>query len=99
MEDSEAKPRPRAGRLRRATAAGRVDESQESFRARRALEESPVQLGVQIPRRLSLRLDYLLYQLAVEGVDLSKKDLVKMALELLPEEVTPEFLLGVERKP
>ena len=84
---------PSSPRLRSEPAAGRPGESPEAFKARRALEESPVQLGVQIPRRLSLKLEFLLYQLKVEGVDITKKDLVKLALELLPNEVDSELLV------
>jgi len=67
-------------------------------RAYQHRDEEQVNLGVRVPRELDNRLLGLVYQLRMQGVRVSKAELVAMALQELPEDATPAFVRKVERR-
>ncbi len=67
-------------------------------RAYQHRDEEQVNLGVRVPRELDNRLLGLVYQLRMQGVRVSKAELVAMALEELPEDATPALLRRVAKR-
>ncbi len=67
-------------------------------RAYQHRDEEQVNLGVRVPRELDNRLLGLVYQLRMQGVRVSKAEIVAMALQELPEDATPAFVRKVERR-
>jgi len=67
-------------------------------RAYQHRDEEQVNLGVRVPRELDNRLLGLVYQLRMQGVRVSKAELVALALQELPEDATPAFVRKVERR-
>jgi len=54
--------------------------------------------GVRMPRELDNRLLGLVCQLRMQGVRVSKAEIVAMALQELPEDATPAFVRKMERR-
>ncbi len=67
-------------------------------RAYQHRDEEQVNLGVRVPRELDNRLLGLVYQLRMQGIRVSKAEIVTMALQELPEDATPTFMRKVERR-
>jgi len=87
------------GRLpstRRASGGARAERT--ATRAYQHRDEEQVNLGVRVPRELDNRLLGLVYQLRMQGIRVSKAELVAMALQELPEDATPVFMRKVEQR-
>lgn len=87
----------RRGRAAPAPLAGARAE-RTATRAYQHRDEEQVNLGVRVPRELDNRLLGLVYQLRMQGVRVSKAELVAMALEELPEDATPALLRRVAKR-
>ncbi len=75
----------------------RPGEDSDAFYARKQFEEAEVYLGCRIPRRQDLKLAGLMYELRRRGIKVTKTDLVRLALDDLPDDPTPDFTLRLER--
>ncbi len=93
---------------RPATAARRVAPKPEpdtgaragwsATRAYQHRDEEQVNLGVRVPREMDNKLLGLVYQLRMQGVRVSKAEIVAMALQELPKDATPAFVRKMERR-
>ncbi len=79
-------------------ASGGARRERTATRAYQHRDEEQVNLGVRVPRELDNRLLGLVYQLRMQGVRVSKAELVAMALEELPEDATPVLLRRVAKR-
>ncbi len=79
-------------------ARGHARAERTATRAYQHRDEEQVNLGVRVPRELDNRLLGLVYQLRMQGVRISKAELVAMALEELPDDATPALLRRVEKR-
>ncbi len=68
-------------------------------RAYQHRDEEQVNLGVRVPRELDNRLLGLVYQLRMQGVRVSKAEIVAMTLQELPEDATPAFVRKMGKRP
>lgn len=75
----------------------RPGEDSEAFYARKQFEEAEVYLGCRIPRRQDLKLARLIYELRRKGIKVTKTDLVRLALDSLPDDPNPELSLRLEK--
>ena len=64
------------------------DEDSDAFYARKQFEDAEVYLGCRIPRKQDLRLAGLIYELRRKGIKVTKTDLVRLALDDLPDDPT-----------
>ncbi len=92
-DDAPAGKPPSARRAR-----GNARPERTATRAYQHRDEEQVNLGVRVPRELDNRLLGLVYQLRMQGVRVSKAELVAMALEELPEDATPALLRRVAKR-
>ena len=91
----------RRGRAASAPARGagaRTETERSATRAYQHRDEEQVNLGVRVPRELDNRLLGLVYQLRMQGVRVSKAEIVAMALQGLPEDATPAFTRRVAKR-
>ena len=65
--------------------------------ARKQFEEAEVYLGCRIPRRQDLKLAGLIYELRRRGIKVTKTDLVRLALDSLPDDPDAELTLRLEK--
>ncbi len=89
-------PRGKSPSARRSNGSARTERT--ATRAYQHRDEEQVNLGVRVPRELDHRLLGLVYQLRMQGVRVSKAEIVAMALQELPEDATPAFVRKVERR-
>jgi len=94
VDDAPAGGRPPSARRAR----GHARAERTATRAYQHRDEEQVNLGVRVPRELDNRLLGLVYQLRMQGVRVSKAELVAMALEELPEDATPALLRRVAKR-
>jgi len=80
---------------RKPPSAKRADTDARAYQHR---DEEQVNLGVRVPRELDNRLLGLVYQLRMQGVRISKAELVALALEELPDDATPALLRRVAKR-
>ncbi len=92
----DAAPAGKPPSARRARGHARAERT--ATRAYQHRDEEQVNLGVRVPRELDNRLLGLVYQLRMQGVRVSKAELVTMALEELPEDATPALLRRVAKR-
>ncbi len=79
-------------------ARGHARAERTATRAYQHRDEEQVNLGVRVPRELDNRLLGLVYQLRMQGVRVSKAELVAMALDELPDDATPALIRRVAKR-
>jgi len=93
VDDTPAEKPPSARRAR-----GHARAEPTATRAYQHRDEEQVNLGVRVPRELDNRLLGLVYQLRMQGVRVSKAELVAMALDELPDGATPALIRRVAKR-
>jgi hypothetical protein len=83
--------------LRTVDGDARPGEDSDAFYARKQFEDAEVYLGCRIPRRQDLKLAGLMYELRRKGLKVTKTDLVRLALDSLPDQPNAEFHLKLDK--